>query len=96
MNSHPPDSSGRSAEEPAEAAQRSHRALGEALDLFHFPAHSPGSACWHPRGLRVYRAIEALICDRYERYGYQQVRTPLLCTNDLWAQSGTCGSSPAR
>jgi threonyl-tRNA synthetase len=68
--------------------QRSHRHLGEALDLFHFPDHSPGAACWHPRGLYIYRRLEGLIRNLYERNGYQEVRSPLVCRNRLWERSG--------
>jgi len=67
---------------------RSHRWLGEQLDLFHFPVHSPGMACWHPKGLRVVRALEAYIRDLLDAYGYLEVRTPLVCDSSLWERSG--------
>ena len=67
---------------------RSHRWLGEQMDLFHFPAHSPGMACWHPRGLRVYRALEEYCRELDERYSYEEVRSPLVCNSGLWERSG--------
>ncbi len=67
---------------------RSHRWLGEQMDLFHFPAHSPGMACWHPRGLRVYRALEEYCRELGERYSYEEVRSPLVCDSRLWERSG--------
>jgi threonyl-tRNA synthetase len=70
------------------SAHRSHRRLGEELDLFHIPDHSPGMAAWHPRGLRVYRALEALVRDLHDRYGYEEVRSPLVCASELWRRSG--------
>lgn len=67
---------------------RSHRWLGEQMDLFHFSAHSPGMACWHPRGLRVYRALEEYCRELGERYSYEEVRSPLVCDSRLWERSG--------
>jgi threonyl-tRNA synthetase len=72
-------------------AFRSHRWLGEQLDLFHFPAHSPGMACWHPKGLRVLRRLASYLGELLERYGYQEVRGPLVCDSALWECSGHLG-----
>ncbi len=68
--------------------RRSHRWLGEQLDLFHFPAHSLGMAAWHPRGLVVYEALAAYGRELDARYGYQEVRSPLVCDSRLWERSG--------
>jgi threonyl-tRNA synthetase len=76
--------------------QRSHRQLGAALDLFHFPDHSPGGVCWHARGLHVYRQLEGLIRNLHERNGYHEVRSPMVCANELWERSGTWRSSRQR
>jgi threonyl-tRNA synthetase len=72
----------------APSAPVPHRRLGEQLDLFHFPDHSPGMAAWHPRGLVVYRALEALVRELNERHGYLEVRSPLICAAALWERSG--------
>ncbi len=68
--------------------RRSHRWLGEQLDLFHFPAHSLGMASWHPRGVIVYDALAAYGRELNARYGYQEVRSPLVCDSRLWERSG--------
>lgn len=68
--------------------RRSHRWLGEQLDLFHFPAHSLGMASWHPRGVIVYDALVAYGRELNARYGYQEVRSPLVCDSRLWERSG--------
>jgi threonyl-tRNA synthetase len=74
--------------QPARSAPVLHRRLGEQLDLFHFPDHSPGMVSWHPRGLVVYRALEALVRALNERHGYVEVRSPLVCAAGLWERSG--------
>jgi threonyl-tRNA synthetase len=65
-----------------------HRRLGEQLDLFHIPDDSPGMAAWHPRGLVLYRALEDLVRELHARFGYQEVRSPLVCASALWERSG--------
>jgi threonyl-tRNA synthetase len=73
---------------PRAPERRSHRWLGEQLDLFHFPAHSIGMASWHPRGVVVYDALAAYGRELNARYGYQEVRSPLVCDIQLWERSG--------
>ncbi len=68
--------------------RRSHRWLGEQLDLFHLPAHSLGMASWHPRGVVVYDALAAYGRELNARYGYEEVRSPLVCDRRLWERSG--------
>jgi threonyl-tRNA synthetase len=67
---------------------RSHRRIGEALDLFHIPEHSPGIASWHPRGLIVYRELERLVRELGEARGYEEVRCPSLWDWSVWERSG--------
>jgi threonyl-tRNA synthetase len=66
----------------------SHRRIGEALDLFHVPEHSPGIASWHPRGLIVYRELERLVRELGEARGYEEVRCPSLWEWSVWERSG--------
>lgn len=73
---------------PNRPDRRSHRWLGEQLDLFHFPAHSLGMAAWHPRGVVVFEALAAYGRELNARYGYQEVRSPLVCDSRLWERSG--------
>jgi len=71
-----------------EAKRRDHRRLGRELDLVHFDEHSPGSPIWHPRGMLIWNALEALRQRENSRRGYLEVRTPLLYDTELWEISG--------
>jgi threonyl-tRNA synthetase len=71
-----------------EARKRDHRRLGVALDLFSFHDISPGSAFWHPKGQRLWRTLEGAMRELQERYGYEEVSTPILVHRRLWEQSG--------
>ncbi|CAN5644068.1 threonine--tRNA ligase [soil metagenome] len=71
-----------------EARKRDHRRLGVALDLFSFHDISPGSAFWHPKGQRLWRTLEGAMRELQERYGYEEVSTPVLVHKRLWQQSG--------
>jgi threonyl-tRNA synthetase len=72
----------------AEAKKRDHRRLGVQLDLFSFHDSSPGSAFWHPKGQRIWRTLEGAMRELQERYGYEEVSTPMLVSKRLWQQSG--------
>ena len=71
-----------------EARKRDHRRLGAQLDLFHFDAHSPGSAFWHPRGMAIWMELEAMRSEENLRRGYAEVKTPLIYDKALWETSG--------
>ncbi len=71
-----------------EAKKRDHRRLGVALDLFSFSNVSPGSAFWHPKGQRIWRALEGAMRELQERRGYQEISTPIVVSERLWQQSG--------
>ena len=71
-----------------EAERRDHRRIGKEMDLFHFQEEAPGSAFWHPKGWRLYRAAEAYLRRRLDAAGYQEVRTPQLVDRALWEASG--------
>lgn len=72
----------------AEAQKRDHRKLGKQLQLFHFQETSPGIAFWHPKGVRLWRVIEDHIRQSNDRYGCEEIRTPLIADLHLWEQSG--------
>ena len=71
-----------------EARKRDHRKLGPALDLFSLDAVAPGIPFFHPRGTTVYNTLVTYVRDLYQRYGYQEVITPLLYKTDLFRTSG--------
>src|SRR5450756_1902698 len=71
-----------------EAKKRDHRKLGVQLDLFSFHDVSPGSAFWHPKGQRIWRTLETAMRELQDRYGYEEISTPILVNHRLWEQSG--------
>ena len=71
-----------------EAKKRDHRKLGKALDLFHFQDISPGIAFWHPKGNQIWRVVEDYMRASNEKYGSQEIRTPLIADITLWEKSG--------
>src|SRR5450756_693204 len=71
-----------------EAKRRDHRRLGVQLDLFSFHDVSPGSAFWHPKGQRLWRTLETAMRELQDRYGYEEISTPILVNHRLWEQSG--------
>jgi threonyl-tRNA synthetase len=73
-----------------EAKRRDHRVVGRQLDLFHFYPVSPGAPFWTPRGTTLYNVLVEF-CQERQREAFQEIRTPLLYTRQLWEQSGHWG-----
>jgi threonyl-tRNA synthetase len=71
-----------------EAKKRDHRKLGRDLELFTFHPESPAAPFWHPRGMALYRALEAWSLEVRAAGGFSEVRTPSLVRKELWEQSG--------
>lgn len=65
-----------------------HRKLGASLDLYHIEEDSPGFIYWHPKGWALYRLLEDFIRDNMKRYGYQEVRSPMVLPQSHWERSG--------
>jgi threonyl-tRNA synthetase len=71
-----------------EAERRDHRRIGKEMGLFHFQEEAAGSAFWHPKGWRLYRATEDYMRRRLDAAGYQEVRSPQLLDRVFWERSG--------
>lgn len=71
-----------------EARKRDHRKLGQELDLFSIPDHSPGCAQFHPNGMRIRQELKEYIRTKDTALGYEEVQTPALNKTDLWKPSG--------
>jgi len=71
-----------------EAKKRDHRLLGKQLDLFSFSELAPGFAFIHAKGMIVWNAIVDFWRDVHERYGYQEIKTPIILNEQLWHKSG--------
>lgn len=71
-----------------EAKKRDHRKLGRELDLFSFSEVAPGFPFWHPNGTIVYDQLVAFWRQLHRETGYQEIRTPLILSEELWHKSG--------
>jgi len=71
-----------------EAPQNDHRRWLRELELVHFEPTSPGMPYWLPGGVAVLRALQAHWRRAHERWGYQEISTPLLARDPLYAGSG--------
>lgn len=67
---------------------KDHREISTALDLFHFEEHSPGMVFWHPQGFKLYHTIEKYMRKIHEKYGYKEIKTPMMLNKTLWEKSG--------
>jgi len=71
-----------------EARKRDHRVLGRQLDLFSFNEAGPGFAFIHPKGTIVWNAITEFWRGVHDKYGYQEIKTPIILNEQLWHKSG--------
>jgi threonyl-tRNA synthetase len=70
------------------AEKRDHRKIGQEMDLFSVPGHSPGCAHFHPDGMTIRRELEEYIRGKNEELGYDEVWTPELNKAELWKPTG--------
>ncbi len=71
-----------------EAKKRDHRVIGKQLDLFSVQEEGPGFPFWHPKGYRIYRALEDYMRSIIFEEGYVEVKTPIILNKSLWLRSG--------
>jgi threonyl-tRNA synthetase len=71
-----------------EAKKRDHRMLGRQLDLFSFNEAGPGFAFIHAKGMIIWNAIVDFWRGVHDRYGYEEIRTPIILNEQLWHKSG--------
>ncbi len=71
-----------------EAKRRDHRVLGKQMDLFSFNEAGPGFAFIHPKGMIVWNAIVDFWRSVHDRYGYDEIKTPIILNERLWHKSG--------
>ncbi|HCX66130.1 MAG TPA: threonine--tRNA ligase, partial [Rhodobiaceae bacterium] len=74
-----------------EAERRDHRKIAREMDLFHLQEEAQGSVFWHPKGWRIWQALEQYVRRRIDEAGYVEVRTPQLLDSKFWEQSGHWG-----
>jgi threonyl-tRNA synthetase len=71
-----------------EAKRRDHRVLGRQLDLFSFSEMGPGFAFMHPKGMILWTEIVDFMRQLNRKYGYKEIRTPIILNEELWHRSG--------
>jgi threonyl-tRNA synthetase len=71
-----------------EAKKRDHRVLGKQLDLFSFHDEGPGFAFLHPKGMIIWNEIISFWRSVHEKYGYVEIKTPIILNEQLWHRSG--------
>ena len=71
-----------------EAKKRDHRVLGRQLDLFSFNEAGPGFAFIHSKGMIIWNAIVNFWRSVHDRYGYEEIQTPIILNEQLWHRSG--------
>jgi len=71
-----------------EAKKRDHRVLGKQLNLFSFNEAGPGFAFIHPKGMIIWNTIVDFWRSVHDRYGYEEIRTPIILNEQLWHKSG--------
>lgn len=71
-----------------EAKKRDHRVLGRQMDLFSFDDAGPGFAFIHANGMVIWNSIVSFWRQVHGRYGYREIKTPIILNEQLWHKSG--------
>ena len=71
-----------------EAEKRDHRKLGKELDIFSLHEEGPGFPFFHPNGMVIRNELINYWREVHRRYGYQEIKTPMIMNRKLWETSG--------
>jgi threonyl-tRNA synthetase len=71
-----------------EAKKRDHRKLGRELDLFDVLDEGPGFPFFYPKGMVLRNVLEDYWRKVHVQAGYQEVKTPMILSRELWEKSG--------
>ena len=71
-----------------EASKRDHRRIGKALDLFSLKEEAVGMPFFHPKGWSIFLELVNFMREINKKYGFQEVRTPMMMSKELWKRSG--------
>jgi threonyl-tRNA synthetase len=71
-----------------EAKKRDHRKLGKELDLFALFDEGPGFPFFFPKGMVLRNELEGFWRREHKKWGYEEIRTPLILNEELWHRSG--------
>jgi len=71
-----------------EAKLRDHRKIGKEMDLFAIYEEGPGFPFFMPNGMIIKNELEQFWRQEHGRRGYQEIKTPIILSEDLWHTSG--------
>ena len=71
-----------------EAKKRDHRKLGVEQDLFDLYEEGPGFPFFFPKGMVLRNVLEGFWRKTHTKYGYSEIKTPIILNQDLWHRSG--------
>lgn len=71
-----------------EAKRRDHRKIGKEMDLFVMMDEGPGFPFFMPNGMIIRNGLENFWRNEHTKRGYQEIKTPLILSEDLWHTSG--------
>lgn len=65
-----------------------HRQIGQELDLYSFHDVAPGAVFWHPKGWKIYLALQNFIRELLIKEGYGEISSPVMVKSELFKKSG--------
>ncbi|MGI6732840.1 MAG: threonine--tRNA ligase [Anaerovoracaceae bacterium] len=71
-----------------EAKKRDHRKIGKEMDLFAIMEEGPGFPFFFPKGMIIRNELEAFWRKSHRERGYEEIKTPLILSEELWHTSG--------
>lgn len=71
-----------------EAKKRDHRKIGKEMDLFALYEEGPGFPFFMPNGMIIRNELETFWRQEHRKRGYQEIKTPLILSEQLWHTSG--------
>ncbi|MCD5405952.1 MAG: threonine--tRNA ligase [Desulfotomaculum sp.] len=71
-----------------EAKKRDHRKIGKELELFGVMDEGPGFPFFYPKGMVIRNELESFWREEHVKRGYQEIRTPIMLSRELWERSG--------
>lgn len=71
-----------------EAKKRDHRKIGKEMDLFAIMEEGPGFPFFFPKGMVIRNGLEDFWRKAHAERGYEEIRTPLILSEELWHTSG--------
>jgi threonyl-tRNA synthetase len=71
-----------------EAKKRDHRKIGKEMDLFAIIEEGPGFPFFFPKGMVIRNELEAFWRKSHRERGYEEIKTPLILSEELWHTSG--------